>query len=170
MPTVAARGGDFTWSRPRSTQEKAMMKRFAVVGSAMLAVALLSGFALRGGPRWGKDPERVKQLVTWKLDDKLDTLDATESQRQSIHAVKDRLFSDGVQLMQEHHAVREEAFQQLASDTPDRQKLHALVDARIEAMRAFAHQATDAALEVHGTLTPQQRKALAEQFREHVGP
>lgn len=112
----------------------------------------------------------MKQLVTWKLDDKLDTLDATESQRQSIHAVKDRLFSDGVLLMQEHRAVREESFQQLASDTPDRQKLHALVDARIEAMRAFAHQATDAALEVHGTLTPQQRKALAEQFREHVGP
>ncbi|MFP2957098.1 Spy/CpxP family protein refolding chaperone [Myxococcus sp. 1LA] len=147
-----------------------MMKRFAVVGSAMLAVALLSGFAMRGGPRWGKDPERVKQLVTWKLDDKLDTLDATQAQRQSIHAVKDRLFSDGVQLMQENRGVREEAFQQLASDTPDRQKLHALVDARIEAMRAFAHKATDAALEVHGTLTPQQRKELAEQYREHVSP
>ncbi|WP_426754309.1 Spy/CpxP family protein refolding chaperone [Myxococcus sp. Y35] len=147
-----------------------MMKRLAIAGSALLAVALLSGFAFRAGPRWGKDPERVKQVVTWKLDDKLDTLDATEAQRQSIHAVKDRLFSDGVALMQEHRSARDEAFEQLASDTPDRQKLHALVDARIEAMRAFAHKATDAALEVHGTLTPQQRKELADQFRERMAP
>ena len=147
-----------------------MMKRLAIAGSALLAVALLSGFAFRSGPRWGKDPERVKQMVTWKLDDKLDSLDATEPQRQSIHAVKDRLFTDGVQVMQEQRSARDEAFQQLASDTPDRQKLHALVDARIEAMRAFAHKATDAALEVHGTLTPAQRKELADEFRERMGP
>ncbi|GHG64846.1 periplasmic heavy metal sensor [Comamonas sp. JC664] len=146
-----------------------MMKRLAVAGSALLAVALLSGFAFRSGPRWGKDPERIKQMVTWKLDDKLDTLDATEPQRKSIHAVKDRLFTDGVQVMEDQRAARDEAFQQLASDTPDRQKLHALVDARIEAMRAFAHKATDAALEVHGTLTPAQRKELADEFRARMG-
>jgi Spy/CpxP family protein refolding chaperone len=62
-----------------------------------------------------------------------------------------------------------EAITQLSSDSPDAQKLHALVDARIDAMRAFAHKITDAALEVHGTLTPQQRKELATEFRERTG-
>jgi Spy/CpxP family protein refolding chaperone len=71
--------------------------------------------------------------------------------------------------MEEQHAARDEAFTQLASDTPDAQKLHSLVDARIDAMRAFAHKMTDAALEVHGTLTPEQRKELATEFRERTG-
>ena len=146
-----------------------MMKKLAVAGSAVLAVVLLSGFAFRGGHGWGRDPERIKQMITWRLNDKLEDLDATEAQVQSINAVKDRLFQEGVGLMEDQHAARTEAFTQLASDTPDAQKLHALVDARIDAMRAFAHKMTDAALEVHGTLTPEQRKELATEFRERTG-
>ncbi len=146
-----------------------MKKKLAIAGSAVLAVLLLSGFAFRGGHGWGRDPERIKQMVTWKLNDKLEDLDATDAQRNSINAVKDRLFAEGVGLMEEQHAARVEAFTQLSSDAPDAQKLHALVDARIDAMRAFAHKMTDAALEVHGTLTPEQRKELATEFRERTG-
>ncbi|QSQ23782.1 Spy/CpxP family protein refolding chaperone [Pyxidicoccus parkwayensis] len=145
------------------------MKKLAIAGSAVLAVVLLSGFAFRGGHGWGHNPERIKQMITWKLNDKLEDLDATDAQRQSINAVKDRLFDEGAQLMEEQHSARAEAFEQLASDKPDAQKLHALVDARIDAMRAFAHKMTDAALEVHGTLTPEQRKELADEFRERAG-
>lgn len=146
-----------------------MMKKLAVAGSAVLAVVLLSGFAFRGGHGWGHNPERIKQMITWRLNDKLEDLDATDAQRQSIHAVKDRLFDEGAKLMEEQHGARAEAFTQLSSDTPDAQKLHALVDARIDAMRTFAHKMTDAALEVHGTLTPEQRKELATEFRERTG-
>jgi protein CpxP len=146
-----------------------MKKKIAIAASAVLAVVLLSGFAFRGGHGWGHNPERIKQMITWRLNDKLEDLDATDAQRQSINAVKDRLFEDGVQLMEEHHGSRAEAFTQLSSDAPDAQKLHSLVDARIDAMRAFAHKMTDAALEVHGTLTPEQRKELATEFRERTG-
>ncbi|NMO20872.1 periplasmic heavy metal sensor [Pyxidicoccus fallax] len=146
-----------------------MKKKLAVAGSAVLAIVLLSGFAFRGGHRWGHDPERIRQMITWKLDDKLDDLDATDAQRQSINAVKDRLFDEGKQLMEEQHSARAEAFTQLASDNPDAQKLHSLVDVRIDAMRAFAHKLTDAVLEVHRTLTPEQRKELATEYRERTG-
>jgi Spy/CpxP family protein refolding chaperone len=146
-----------------------MMKKLAIAGSAVLAVVLLSGFAFRGGHGWGHNPERIKQMVTWRLNDKLDDIDATDAQRQSINAVKDRLFDEGAALMEEQKGARAEAFNQLASENPDPQKLHALVDARIDAMRAFAHKMTDAALEVHGTLTPEQRKELADEFRERAG-
>ncbi|WP_338864118.1 Spy/CpxP family protein refolding chaperone [Myxococcus stipitatus] len=146
-----------------------MKKKLAVAGSAVVAVVLLSGFAFRGGPHHGHNPERFKQVVTWKLNDKLDDVGATEAQRQSIHAVKDRLFDEGVQLAEGQHATRSEVVAQLESDKPDAQALHALVDARIEALRAFAHKATDAVLEVHGTLTPEQRKVLASEYRERTG-
>jgi Spy/CpxP family protein refolding chaperone len=148
-----------------------MMKKIAVAGSAVVAFVLLTGFAMRGGGHhgWGRDPERINQMITWRLNDKLDDLNATPAQRQSITAAKDRLFDEGKQLMEDQHAVRGEVLTQLESDTPDAKKLHALVDARIDAMRAFAHKATDAALEVHHTLTPEQRKSLATEYRERTG-
>jgi Spy/CpxP family protein refolding chaperone len=145
------------------------MKKILTVGSAILAVVLLSGFGWRGGHGgWGRDPERMKQFVTWRLDDKLEDLKATEAQKKSIHGIKDRLFEDGKQVMAGQQAAREEAFTQLSSERPDAAKLHALVDERFEAMRALAHKATDAALEAHKVLTPEQRKALADEYRERM--
>ncbi|MFL5345940.1 MAG: Spy/CpxP family protein refolding chaperone [Hyalangium sp.] len=143
------------------------MKKIAIAASAVLAVVLLSGF--RGGG-WGghRDPERIKQFITWKVDDKLEDLNATDAQKQTVHAVKDRLFEQGKQLAEEHQATRQEVLTQLESDTPDAQRLHSLVDARIDAVRAFAHQVVDAALEVHRALTPEQRKQLATEYREKM--
>ncbi|RKH53338.1 Spy/CpxP family protein refolding chaperone [Corallococcus llansteffanensis] len=147
-----------------------MKKKLAIAGTAVVAVTLLTGFGFGGrGHHGSPDPERIKQMVTWKLDDKLDDLDATEAQRTSIHAVKDRLLADGQQLMEGQQAVRKEALTQLESPNPDAAKLHALVDARIDAFRAFAHKATDAVLEMHRTLTPAQRQELASDYREHAG-
>lgn len=147
-----------------------MMKKLAIAGSVVVAFVVLTGFAGRGGHHgWGRDPERIKQMMTWRLNDKLDDINASDAQRQSIHAVKDRLFDEGKQMMEDQRATRGEVVAQLESDTPDAKKLHALVDARIDAMRAFAHKVTDAALEVHRTLTPAQRKELAAEYREHTG-
>jgi periplasmic protein CpxP/Spy len=146
--------------------DNAMKKKLAIAASAVLAVVLLSGF--RGGG-WNRDPERIKQMVTWKLNDKLDDLKATEAQKSTIHSVKDRLFEEGKLLASEHQATRLEVLTQLESDTPDAQRLHALVDTRIDAVRAFAHKVVDGALEVHRTLTPKQRKELSTEYREKRG-
>ncbi|MBN1207135.1 MAG: periplasmic heavy metal sensor [Myxococcaceae bacterium] len=143
-----------------------MKKKIAIAASAVLAVVLLSGF--RGGG-WSRDPERIKQMITWKLDDKLEDLDATADQQKAVHAVKDRLFDEGKLLATEHQASRLEVLTQLESDYPDAQKLHSLVDARLDAVRAFAHKVVDAALEVHRVLTPEQRKELSTEYRERMG-
>jgi periplasmic protein CpxP/Spy len=148
--------------------DNAMKKKIAIAASAVLAVVLLSGF--RGGSwGWSRDPERIKQMITWRLNDKLDDLNATDAQKQAVNSVKDRLFEQGKLLAQEHEAVRQEVLTQLESDSPDAQKLHGIVDSRIDAVRAFAHQVVDAALEVHKVLTPEQRKELSTEYREHMG-
>lgn len=143
-----------------------MKKKIAIAASAVLAVVLLSGF--RGGG-WSRDPERVKQMITWRLNDKLDDLKATDAQRQAVNGVKDRLFEQGKLMAQEQQAVRVEVLTQLESDYPDAQKLHGIVDNRIDAVRAFAHQVVDAVLEVHKVLTPEQRKELSTEYRERMG-
>jgi Spy/CpxP family protein refolding chaperone len=143
-----------------------MKKKIAIAASAVLAIVLLSGF--RGGG-WHRDPERIKQMITWKLNDKLEDLEATAAQKQAVHGVKDRLFEEGKLLAQEHQATRVEVLTQLESDYPDSQKLHGIVDSRIDAVRAFAHRVVDAALEVHKVLTPEQRKELSTEYRERMG-
>ena len=143
-----------------------MKKKIAIAASAVLAVVLLSGF--RGGG-WSRDPERIKQMITWRLDDKLEDLEATADQTKAVHTVKDRLFDEGKLLATEHQATRLEVLTQLESDYPDAQKLHSLVDARIDAVRAFAHKVVDAAIEVHRVLTPEQGKELSPQYRQRMG-
>ncbi len=145
--------------------------KLLVAGSAVLAVVLLSGFrgGHFGGPGWGaRNPERVKQMITWKLDDRLEALDATEAQKQTFHEMKDRLFEDGTRLFEEQKDARKEMLAQWESPTPDAQRVHALVDARVDAFRAFAHKLADAAIEAHRILTPAQRQQVSAHVHERM--
>jgi len=138
-----------------------------------MAVLLLAGFRFAGGLGGchgrGHTPERVQQLVTWKVDDALDALQATEAQRQQVHQEKDALLQQGRALMEAHRGSREELLHQWEAPSPDSARLHALVDARMDALRAFAHRAMDAALRVHALLTPEQRARVAGHLRERMG-
>jgi Spy/CpxP family protein refolding chaperone len=143
--------------------------KILVAGSTLLAFVLLTGF--RGGHMgWGgpHDPERVKQMISWKVDDRLDELKATDAQKQSIHGLKDSLFEDGKRLFEEQKGARAEMLNQWESPNPDAKAVHALVDARLDAFRAFAHKVADAALEAHRVLTPEQRKQVTAEVREHM--
>jgi periplasmic protein CpxP/Spy len=143
--------------------------KILVAGSAVLAFVLLTGF--RGGHMgWGgpRDPERVKQMISWKVDDRLDELKATDAQKQAIHGLKDSLFEDGKHLFEEQKGARNEMLNQWESPNPDAKAVHALVDARLDAFRAFAHKVADAALEAHRILTPEQRKQVTAEVREHM--
>jgi periplasmic protein CpxP/Spy len=146
-----------------------MKKFFAGAGAALLAVAAvvgLAGFAggFGHGCHGGRDPARMAEFVTGRVDDLLDDVDATPEQRTRINAVKDRLLAAGEQARAGHKEVHDAAVAEWKAATPDAAKLHALVDARVEEMRAFAHQAVDAGVEVHGVLTPEQREKLTRKI------
>jgi protein CpxP len=146
-----------------------MKKTIAIAGGALLALVgfvALTGFGGCGARHHGhgRDPAEVAAFVTARVDDALEDLDATPEQRTKINALKDQLLAAG----QEAHAGSQEAHEAVLaewkSDKPDAQKLHALVDARIDAMRAFAHQAVDAGVEAHGVLTPEQRAKVTKKI------
>ncbi|KFA93469.1 Spy/CpxP family protein refolding chaperone [Archangium violaceum] len=145
--------------------------KLMIAGSAVLAFVLLTGF--RGGHFGGhfggpRDPERVKQMLTWRLDDRLEELKASEQQKQAIHGLKDSLFEDGKRLFEENKGARTQMVEQWESANPDSKAVHALVDARVDAFRAFAHKVADAALQAHRILTPEQRQQVTEHVREHM--
>lgn len=142
--------------------------KLLIAGSAVLAIVLLSGFRgghFGGGPR---NPERIKQMISWKLDDHLEELKATEQQKQAIHGLKDSLLEDGKQLFQENKGARVQMLEQWESANPDSRAVHALVDERVDAFRAFAHKMADAALRAHRILGPEQRQQVTAHVREHM--
>jgi periplasmic protein CpxP/Spy len=53
--------------------------------------------------------------------------------------------------------------------SPDKARLHQLVDERVEAFRKVAHEAVDAGVEVHDVLTPEQRAKITKKAERHMG-
>ena len=137
-----------------------MNRTLAILAAAggLAALAALGGCA-RHHPR---DPAEVAAFVTSHVDGLLDDLNATDAQRAQVHALKDRLLADGLKLHAGGGPVHAEVLAQWNSPTPDAARLHALVDERAEAMRAYAHELVDAGVELHGILTPEQREKLAK--------
>lgn len=146
-----------------------MKKALTLAAVAAGGLVLLTGFRGGcGGGHHGRDPARMAAFVTDRLDDALDDLDATDPQRAEIHALKDRLLARGAELAEGNAEARGELLAQWRSETPDRARLHALVDARIEAMRALAHEAVDAGVDAHAVLTPEQRAEVTRKIERRM--
>jgi Spy/CpxP family protein refolding chaperone len=141
------------------------MKKVIAAAGAFLALGLgfvaLTGFGgACGHHRHPRDPAQVAAFVTEHVDDALDDLDATPEQRTRVHAVKDRLLAAGQSARAGHDSARATMLAEWKAEQPDASRLHQLVDARAEELRALAHQAVDAGVEVHGILTPEQREKV----------
>ena len=145
------------------------MRRNVIIGLALgVAVVALTGFGFGRCWHHRHDPARMAELVTERVDDALDDVDATPEQRQRIHAVKDRMLARAKELHGDRAEGREVILEAWKSDAPDAATLHALVDERADAMRKLAHEAVDAGIEVHGILTPEQRAKLAEKAERRM--
>ena len=134
----------------------------------LLAIAVVALVSLSVGAchrhRPHHNPEKANKFVTWKINDTLDDLEATEAQRQKILSIKDDLFQQILTMRQNGQGDKWALVQELQSDQPNGEKLHRLLDKHIDALRVTAHRGVDALLEVHGTLTPEQRAQL---IKEH---
>jgi Spy/CpxP family protein refolding chaperone len=146
-----------------------MKKILTAIGS--LTIVLAAGLALAGFSGCGHHrpgPERAERMVNSRVNDALDDLKATPEQRQTVLAVKDRMLASVKALHGDHQALVKDALSIWEASSFDQARALALVDARIDAMRTVAHQAVEAAAEVHGTLTPEQRAQVAARMRKHA--
>ena len=131
---------------------------------ALLAVGALALTAFRHH----RDPARLDRFVTHRLDDLLDDVHATDAQRQQLGALKDKLLADGKALHASHGDARQELLAQWQADQPDAARVHALVQARADAMKRFADEAADAVLQAHAILTPEQRAVVTRKLQRHL--
>ncbi len=146
-----------------------MWTKIATVAGALLllGVGLVTLTAFHGGG-WchggHRDPAAMAAAVNGRVDDLLDDLNASPDQRTQIHAVVDKMVAEAQQVHAAHKGTHDELLAQWNSDTPDAAKLHALVGQRADEMRKVADDAVDAAIQVHGILTPDQRAKLTKKI------
>jgi periplasmic protein CpxP/Spy len=159
----------------RPDEGDTIMKRNAILLAALgvASFALLTGFTFARGHHapfgFGHDPAKVAKFVTWKVNDTLDDLKATDVQRAKVLAVKDRLLSEGINMHQQHDTVHAEIERQWKADRMDVQQLRNLADQRMTEMRGFVYQSIDGLAEVHDALTPTQREQLLQEVEKMHG-
>ncbi|HOX43514.1 MAG TPA: periplasmic heavy metal sensor [Myxococcota bacterium] len=137
------------------------------IGVASLALVALAAGVAFGGPFGGKQAgERLNQMITWHLDDVLDELEASPDQRAQLLALKDRAFARLQAVHESHARDKAELVAELSKDQPDPDKLHKLLDQKLDALRPELHEGLDLLLEAHAVLTPAQRAELARRIQE----
>ena len=142
------------------------MKKTLVTALTLVAVGV-GGLTLTAFRGHHGDPAHLDQMVEKRLTKMLDTVQATDAQRQQITAIKDKVLADGKALRAAHQGTHQQLLALWKSDQPDVAKVHALVDARADAMKKFADEVADAMIQVHGILTPDQRAKVADQIQQH---
>jgi Spy/CpxP family protein refolding chaperone len=123
----------------------------------------------QGGLGGHRDPVMIHKFVDFAVNEKLDEIGATEAQKQKVREVKERLMKDGRALHESRTDLREKVLALLAQDNPDPAQLKALIRERTAALSRFGDEAADALVEIHATLTPEQRQKLLAGAREHAG-
>jgi periplasmic protein CpxP/Spy len=159
-----------------------MKRRTLIAALAVPVIGLAVGaMALTGARAWAEGPGRhgpggpgmhgdmMKQMVSKRLDAALDQANVTADQRAAIHASRDRAFAAMDAQRPDPRAHRDQVLSLFEADKLDAaqlQALHAQMEQQHQAMRAAI---TQAIVEIHDTLTPDQRKIVANYVREH-GP
>ncbi len=128
---------------------------------------LLTGF--HGGCRQLTPEEkaaRIERYSTAMVDDVMDDVSADLKQRAQAQAIRKRVVTAGVPLIAEQEKAKRFFYQQWSTDTPDRERIHRVVDERVDAFRKVLHLATDGLIELHDLLTPEQRQQVAERYQD----
>ncbi len=147
------------------------MVALAVSGAGALglggvwAAAAHTGFRCAHGHH---DSAMVHRFVDFAVNEKLDEVKATDEQRQKVREIKERLLKDGHALHESHGELHADLVKLLEQDQVDAAQVKALVHQRTDALVRFADEAADAVVELHDVFTPEQRKLLLADLRDHL--
>jgi periplasmic protein CpxP/Spy len=137
-----------------------------VTVSALAAAALIAGGLVMAQEKVGHH-DFMRKHVAERIDAALDAAKATPEQRAQIDKSKARVFAS----IEASHAGRKADLEKLLelfqADKIDAAQLTALRQKHEAMMKADGDTITQALIETHDALKPEQRRALAANFREH---
>jgi hypothetical protein len=158
-------------ARKRISKKRKRGKMALLVGSVVtgvLATVFLVASCGGGHGRFHRDPEKVRKFALWKVDDTLDDLDATESQKKQILAIADRVVRDFQALHDDKDQDHEKILAELERGRPNSQIFHDMLDQRTEQFNQLGHKTIDRFLTAWNVLDRSQQAELIEEIRDHV--
>lgn len=93
-------------------------------------------------------------------------LDLTEQQELKAIRIRRSLKEQAQASHEEMRGQFDAVIGELQKPNPDATKLHSIVDEAIKRMQKIAHSAVDQYLDLHQTLSPEQRATLIERLQE----
>ena len=147
-----------------------MLSRRTIIGSsiALGLVGLVGSVAAyaHGGGGWGRHA-MMKRFVSSMIDEALAPANPTPEQRTVVNAARDRAFAAFEAHAQTRKARMDEALALFESSTLDPTRVAVFRAQREAEHKQLGDTITQALTEVHDTLTPVQRKAVADWIRTH---
>jgi Spy/CpxP family protein refolding chaperone len=145
------------------------MKRRTLIGlAAGLSTTLLVGAGAVAVGAHGGRGHLMKRFVSSMIDDALDAAQLTPTQRTTIHQARDRAFAAVETHRRDRRLRMEQGLALFEGDRLDPQTVHQFVQQHEQEHRVVADAIGQALIDVHGVLTPVQRKALADYVRSHA--
>ena len=138
----------------------------ALIGIGALGIIAAAGAAWAGQ---GGHHRMMTHMITARVEQAEDFIEATPQQRQVIDAAKDDVIAQITAHMQQRQSHRADLVAALTADNLDTAKLYALVDQHAEEARAMAKLVMPDIQKIHDVLTPAQRQKLAQKMKEPHG-
>ncbi len=113
-------------------------------------------------------PAMMHKFLDFAVNEKLDEIGANEAQKQKVLEIKDRLVKSVHAFRDGRGPLHDELLALVEKDNLEPGELKAAVHARAQEMVKLADEAAEAVSELHGVLTPEQRKQLLADAREHI--
>jgi Spy/CpxP family protein refolding chaperone len=139
-----------------------------LIAAAIGVAALVAARAYAHGPG-GMHAGIMKRMVSAALDEALDQAAVSAEQRTAIHGSRDRAFAAIEAQRPDRSAQREHVLALFEGEQLDASQLQGLQAQMEQRHRAMHDAITQAIVEIHDTLTPAQRKVVADYARAH-GP
>ena len=145
------------------TKKKIIFIVTLVTGTALISVLAVGC----GHGHKNMTPERAKKMASWKIEDALDEVNASDKQIASFETAANTVIDDIFEMKASHKAKHGELARELTRKTPDEQKILALVDEHLEEVRDVAHNSVETMLEAWNTLSVKQKQQLIAQLEAH---
>jgi Spy/CpxP family protein refolding chaperone len=140
------------------------MKKTILISA--VALVLIAGGAIAAMGRHGHGIKMMENMISSRIEDAADFIDADAKQRQVIESSKAEVFKALEARAADRKAHAAEVLSLLSADQIDTGKLNALVDQKADDMRAVGHVIVAEVTKVHDVLTPQQRQKLIDHVKK----
>ena len=160
---------DKTKNTPAPTRRRKPRTRWILMSIAGALVLAIAGTALSTGgySKWRGDGDRFDRFVEWKVEDMLDEVDATDDQREKVHAIATAALADMEEFRNLGREGRQALLEALTQETVDREALETLRQNKLATADRASQRLLTALADAAEVLTPAQRQELVTEWESH---